>query len=138
MAFCHRDFIGHFWRRVVIIDVFVSRRENHCDILEVTLKLREISEIIESKASELRMIAESLDEQLSAVKESWPDHQIVSVDGCWHGRDETPPPGVIWASDGKRVWLINSDGSPIPETATAVLYWTTACIPAPPDLGNSK
>lgn len=97
------------------------------------MKLSDVIEAIDSKADDLRAMAKSLDEQLRIAKESWPDHQIVSVDD-WHGRDETPPVGTIWASNGTRVWLIHSDGTPIPDSASAVLYWTTACIPAPPEL----
>ena len=54
----------------------------------------------------------------------------------WHPRSEIPPEGCIWASDGWGVWLINSDGKGIPPEATAVKYWTRACIPSPPNKGR--
>jgi hypothetical protein len=54
------------------------------------------------------------------------------IDVEWHPRTKTPPRGLCWASDGNKVWLIHNDGEPIPDYATAVLWWTTALIPSPP------
>lgn len=50
----------------------------------------------------------------------------------WHDRSETPPAGLIWASDGHSLWTLRSFGEPIPATAVAVKFWTTALIPKPP------
>jgi hypothetical protein len=69
--------------------------------------------------------------ELTAAKGMWPDHQI-DVGAIWYGREEPPPIGMVWVSDGTRVWLIHSDGEGIPDTATAVQFWTHAMIPAPP------
>jgi hypothetical protein len=51
----------------------------------------------------------------------------------WHSRDKVPPAGLTWASNGEAVWIIHSDGKPIGASATAVRFWTQACIPAPPN-----
>ncbi|MEJ2124152.1 MAG: hypothetical protein P8Y47_04890 [Alphaproteobacteria bacterium] len=59
------------------------------------------------------------------------DNPIVKTE--WHARDEIPPVGHVWASDGNGVWLIHSEGLPIPEHATAVKFWTQAFIPCPPN-----
>lgn len=82
--------------------------------------------------SALGGVVVELQRELEEAKQSWPDHQVV-VGAEWHDRSETPPAGYVWASNGTRVWLIHSDGTPIGKYATAVLYWTTAFIPAPPD-----
>lgn len=50
----------------------------------------------------------------------------------WKTRDVTPSKGLIWASDGYCVWLIHSQGVPISESATKVLFWTESFIPTPP------
>lgn len=50
----------------------------------------------------------------------------------WHSREETPPAGQVWASDGKQVWIIFTDGKPIPKYAKAVLFWSDAGIPGVP------
>lgn len=50
----------------------------------------------------------------------------------WHTRDETPPAGMIWASDGYGIWTLKMLGEPIPASATAVKYWAVALIPKPP------
>lgn len=50
----------------------------------------------------------------------------------WRPRTETPPAGMAWASDGAAVWLIHTDGKPIPAEAYAVKFWTIAFIPTPP------
>lgn len=72
-----------------------------------------------------------LQARIRKSKEAWPSHQIRS-DVHWHTREEIPPDEHIWASDGIRVWLIHGKGEPISPAATAVKFWTTACIPAPP------
>jgi hypothetical protein len=56
--------------------------------------------------------------------------EVVEIE--WHDRTETPPCGLIWASDGYGLWTLRSDGKPIPETATAVKFWAVALIPKPP------
>lgn len=56
---------------------------------------------------------------------------IIKTD--WRPREEVPPKGHIWASDGEGIWLIHSDGQPIPASATAVKFWTQAFIPCPPN-----
>jgi hypothetical protein len=59
------------------------------------------------------------------------DNPIVKTD--WRPRDEVPPKGHVWASDGSGVWLIHSDGTLIPDYAAKVKFWTQAFIPCPPD-----
>lgn len=56
----------------------------------------------------------------------------------WHTREEVPPRGPIWASDGDATWLIMATGSPIPETASSVKFWTNAVIPNPPNQQKSR
>jgi len=55
----------------------------------------------------------------------------------WYPRTEVPPTGPLWASDGKTVWLIHGDGTPIRPEAVSVLYWTQAGVPLPPDFPNT-
>jgi hypothetical protein len=94
-------------------------------------EIRAIQEHVEA----LRKVLASLEERLQCAKGAWPSHQILPAE--WHDRSETPPVGVIWASDGLRVWLIRSDGEPISKGAVAVKFWTTAYIPAPPSPKSS-
>lgn len=79
----------------------------------------------------------SIQKRVRDAREAWPDHQV-RENVSWHSRSETPPDEQIWASDGVRVWLIHGKGEPIPPAATAVKYWTTACIPAPPVEENDE
>ena len=74
---------------------------------------------------------------LEKTEDDWPDHQVIPCQE-WRDRSETPPAGQIWASDGTRVWIVHSEGTPISEQATAILYWTTAFIPAPPDFTTRR
>lgn len=87
-------------------------------------------ETIQQHIEALQKVLASLAQRLERAKDAWPSHQILPAE--WHDRNVTPPTGQIWASDGIRVWLILSDGEPINPGATAVKYWTTAYIPAPP------
>lgn len=52
--------------------------------------------------------------------------------GGWKPRTEVPPKGRAWATDGKSVWWIWTDGKGIPDTATAVHHWMEMPIPDPP------
>jgi hypothetical protein len=90
---------------------------------------KEIEEI-ERHVKALQAVLASLTDRLARAKKAWPSHQILPAE--WRDRSETPPAGQIWASDGINVWLIRKDGGPIDPGATAVKYWTTAYIPAPP------
>jgi hypothetical protein len=94
----------------------------------------ELSEELNFMQKHVDIIRQQIDElraRLSEAKDAWPDHQIAPT-ADWHDRSEKPPIGQIWASDGLRVWLIRADGEGIPPGATAVKFWTTAYIPAPP------
>ena len=91
----------------------IKALEQHCKAMETQLK-------------EMRS---TLDK---AAKE-WPDYQV-RCGAVWYDRSKVPPKGFIWASNGVSVWLIQGDGEPIPDTATAVKFWTDAYIPAPPEL----
>jgi hypothetical protein len=93
--------------------------------VELIDDMKRLSKEMETKAAELRRT-------MLAAADMWPDYQVVKNFGGWHDRNETPPVGQIWASDGLRVWLIHHDGNGIPRTATAVKFWTAALIPAPP------
>lgn len=93
----------------------------------------EIKEM-QSHVAVLQGVLDSLTDRLARAKKAWPAHQIQPAE--WHDRSETPPAGQIWASDGIGVWLIRSDGEPISAGATAVKWWTTAYIPAPPNSGT--
>ena len=53
---------------------------------------------------------------------------------AWHQREEVPPPGHLWATDGDAVWIIRSDGQPIPPTAKAVRQWAPFPVPFAPKL----
>ena len=99
------------------------------------MRLSEKLKAIAKCADDIQEVVRALRDQLQLTKSSWPDHQIVP---CfeWHTRDEVPPKGKIWASDGLSVWLVWSDGEPIGEHATSVKFWSNAYIPAPPDLQN--
>jgi hypothetical protein len=57
---------------------------------------------------------------------------LARIGGGWRPRSETPPAGRVWASDGKTVWWIWTDGKDIPDTATSVLYWMLFPVPDPP------
>ena len=82
---------------------------------------------------EMRRFLTDMERELTAAKDDWPDHQVVKV-GDWKDRDEIPPAGQIWASDGDAVWLISTGGEPIGKNATRVKFWTVALIPAPPNM----
>ena len=89
---------------------------------------------------ELELQVASMQDQLAGVRDrlleakgKWADHQVVGGQ-TWHTRDETPPDGWIWASDGVRVWIIMGRGKPLSAGATAALYWCDALIPGPPEL----
>lgn len=73
----------------------------------------------------------AIEAELRDAEKAWPDHQVVRI-RAWRSREEIPPPGRIWATDGTAVWLIWSDGAPISASASSVKYWTDALIPAPP------
>lgn len=57
---------------------------------------------------------------------------LVRLYGGWKPRTQIPPKGRLWASDGKAVWAIWTDGGPIPKEATAVLFWMPHPMPDPP------
>lgn len=94
------------------------------------MNLDEEIEAIQLHIEALQKVLASLEDRLRRAKGAWPSHQILPAE--WNDRSVTPPVGVIWATDGIRVWNINSDGTPIGPNATAVKWWTTAYIPAPP------
>ncbi len=52
----------------------------------------------------------------------------------WHQREETPPIGDLWATDGNDVWMIHSDGKPLSPEATAVRQWAPFHVPFAPKL----
>ncbi len=85
----------------------------------------------ESKSIEISDALYRLREQLRVARTAWNADQVVKCDD-WHGREETPPVGHIWASDGLSVWLIHSDGHPIPKEAVRVVFWSRAFIPSAP------
>ncbi len=115
----------------------MPRRFSGLDTAQVVglmaMTLSEQISAIEAHAEGLDQLVKSLRESIRRAQDAWPDHQIVPCFD-WHSRNETPPAGMVWASNGTSVWPIRADGSPIPKGATAVLYWTTAFIPTPPDL----
>ena len=57
---------------------------------------------------------------------------LIKLGGGWKPRTEVPPKGRAWASDGKTVWWIWTDGEGIPDTATAVKFWMPYFVPDPP------
>jgi hypothetical protein len=57
--------------------------------------------------------------------------------GGWRPHTEIPPKGKAWASDGKSVWWIWTDGDGIPESATRVLFWMPYPMPDPPPPASS-
>jgi hypothetical protein len=64
---------------------------------------------------------------------SWPaSHQTATID--WRPREETLPAGTAWATDGEDVWLIETDGKPLPTTATSVKMWAQFASPRAPCL----
>ena len=89
----------------------------------------------------LRDVEKDLYEVLDAIEKTrgklfeaqnqWPAHQV-GTGAVWHGLDEVPPNGWIWASDGIQVWLIMGLGKPINPNSGDIKYWTEAFIPAPP------
>lgn len=87
---------------------------------------------LEERLADLSTEVGKLRKRLVAAKDLWPDHQVKTADMEWHTRDDVPPEGLIWASDGIMVWTIYGRGEPIDEGASSVLYWTKAFIPAPP------
>lgn len=98
------------------------------------MRLSEEMSALFSHIDALEEVCRSLKHRLERAKDAWPDHQIIpSRPNDWHGRDEVPPDGFVWASDGIGVWLIRGRGEPISKEATSVKYWTEAYIPAPPD-----
>lgn len=59
--------------------------------------------------------------------------EVGTVNAYWYPPTTPTPKGMpIWASDGKRVWLIHGDGQPIAKVAVSVKCWTAAYIPNPP------
>ena len=51
----------------------------------------------------------------------------------WRDRSVTPPPGRIWVTDGEEIWMLEADGEPFPERATACKFWTPAVLPMLPN-----
>lgn len=93
--------------------------------------LRDKIETLKMYVQNMQADCAAIENALDEAKYSWPDHQIIPG-AVWFDREKTPPRGVIWASNGMQVWVIHSDGLPIPASATAVKFWTNALIPAPP------
>jgi hypothetical protein len=87
---------------------------------------------LEQQCASMMMLLSEMREQLQDAKKAWPEFQV-RVGAEWHSRDTVPPNGLIWASNGTRVWLIYGRGEPIGKDATAVKFWTDAYIPAPPE-----
>ncbi len=79
----------------------------------------------------LQHASTKLKENLIKARNEWPDYQRVPGKD-WKPKTEIPPAGVIWASNGISVWLINSTGEGISPNATQVKYWSEAYIPEPP------
>lgn len=65
-------------------------------------------------------------------RDRWVQRIFMRLYGGWKPRTETPPAGRCWASDGRTVWFIWTDGKGIPDSATAVLFWMPYPIPDPP------
>ena len=91
-----------------------------------------IKEPVELIEQILLKYTQAILEELHDAKKAWPDFQT-RVGAEWYSRDNTPPNGYIWASNGVDVWLIHGRGEPIGDHATSVKYWTDAYIPAPPE-----
>jgi len=96
------------------------------------MRLSEEINALQAHVDALQDVLDSLKKRIERVDKSWPDHQIIPSND-WHDRNEIPPEGRIWASDGIRIWLISSDGKGIDDGATAVKYWSIAFIPHPPN-----
>ena len=98
----------------------------------LTQRLRELQVRVGALHDFVKAQCKEIETDISLSAEAWPDDQVVGL-AEWHSRDETPPKGIIWASDGSAVWLLHHcDGKPISKDATRVRYWTRAFIPAPP------
>lgn len=95
------------------------------------MRLSDYLDEVKRHGDALLAAVEEANRFLKKARDVWPDHQIVGP-VVWQAREVTPPAGVVWASDGLGVWLIHTDGGPISAGATAVQFWTTAYIPAPP------
>ena len=105
--------------------------------MKVDYSLNELLKNLQVRVADIQEELSRTLKILEAAKNAWPDHQIVDI-GKWHTRDEEPPIGHLWASNGIAVWTIHHEGGPIPKYATSVLYWTEAFIPAPPLNQESK
>lgn len=86
-------------------------------------------------ANEMERCSKEFRSVMNDAAWAWPDYQMVKF-GEWKSRDEVPPEGTLWASDGLRVWTIRSDGKGIPSSASAVKFWTAALVPSPPQAAN--
>jgi hypothetical protein len=90
---------------------------------------------IEKLIGDVHEAMEEVDMACDDLCNAWLEHQVRTPpqDFGWHPRTEQPPAGKVWASDGLRVWMINSDGvTPIQPAATKVKYWCVAFLPRPP------
>ncbi len=59
----------------------------------------------------------------------WPDQ--VRPGAYWKPWSDTPPTGLLWLSDGIRVWIGTANGKP---SHSPGYYWTHCYIPAPPNM----
>jgi hypothetical protein len=59
------------------------------------------------------------------------DYTVRHVDE-WHGRDVEPKSGMIWATDGRTVWIERMSELNNLNLHPEIKYWTTADAPMPP------
>jgi hypothetical protein len=93
--------------------------------------LRDEISKLQNQCMEMSELLAVMQARLGQGKNEWPDFQV-RVGAKWYDRSKIPPKGFIWASDGVSVWRIQGRGTPIPESATRVKFWTDCYIPAPP------
>lgn len=97
----------------------------------LTMMLSQELRVLRDHLDAIQKVIDSLKDRLERADKSFPDFQVIPF--CeWNDRSITPPIGKIWASDGIGIWMINSDGKPIPKEAKSVKYWSIAFIPSPP------
>lgn len=72
------------------------------------------------------MSSDPVQDQINTISKS-----NVSEEVKWYDRSISPPPGLIWATDGNLIWLIYTDGV-IPDNAFLVRQWSNALIPKVP------
>jgi hypothetical protein len=99
----------------------------------LTERLRRLVEQIANVQREVARELQAAEDDLRFAKDAWPDGQVVAG-ADWQSRDVVPNfNGIVWASDGKGVWIIHAEaGRPIGGSPSVVRYWTRAFIPAPP------